>query len=75
MVTVQGVENSTMITLNVPSIKCEGCADVITQEIQRHDPKAQVKVDVEGKTVQVETATTSETAIKEMIAQVGHTVA
>jgi copper chaperone len=63
-----------MITLNVPTIKCEGCAEAITNEIQTHDPNAKVEVDVENKTVKVET-TAQDTAVKEMINTAGHTVA
>jgi len=62
------------IKLKVPSIVCEGCAEAITREIQNHDPKAKVAVDVEGKTVQVETEA-SENTIKEKIIAVGHTIA
>lgn len=62
-----------MITLNVPTIKCEGCAETITKEIHNHDPNAQVNVDVEGKIVKVET-TASETSVKDMITAAGHTV-
>ncbi len=62
------------IALNVPSIKCEGCAEAITNEIKNHDPSAQVRVDVENKTVKVET-TAQENSVKEMITAAGHTVA
>ena len=63
-----------MIALNVPTIKCEGCAEAITNEIKTHDPKAQVNVDVENKIVNVETSAT-ETAVKEMITSAGHSAA
>jgi len=63
-----------MITLNVPSIKCDGCAEAITNEIKTHDPQAKVEVDVDGKTVKVETKA-QEGAVKDMIAAAGHTVA
>lgn len=63
-----------MITLNVPSIKCDGCAEVITNEIKANDPQAKVEVDVENKTVKVET-TAQETSVKDMITAAGHTVA
>jgi len=59
------------IVLNVPSIKCEGCAEAITNEIKNNDPNAQVSVDVENKTVQVET-TAEERSIKDMISTAGH---
>lgn len=63
-----------MISLNVPTIKCEGCAEAITTEIKSHDPKATVNVDVETKTVKVETSAT-EATVQEMINRAGHTVA
>ncbi len=63
-----------MITLNVPSIKCDGCAEVITNEIKANDPQAKIEVDVETKTVKVET-TAQEDSVKEMIISAGHTVA
>jgi copper chaperone len=62
-----------MIQLNVPTIKCEGCAEAITNEIKSQDPNAQVEVDVDSKIVKVET-TAAETAVKEMINSAGHTV-
>ena len=45
-----------MIELNVPSIKCEGCAEAITNEIKTQDPNAKIEVDVDQKIVKVETA-------------------
>lgn len=62
-----------MIQLNVPTIKCEGCAEAITNEIKSQDPNAQVEVDVDSKIVKVET-TAAETSVKEMINSAGHTV-
>lgn len=63
-----------MIALKVPSIKCEGCADAITNEIKSHDPNAKVQVDVENKTVQVET-TAQQASVEQMITAAGHNVA
>ncbi|AFZ50544.1 heavy-metal-associated domain-containing protein [Dactylococcopsis salina] len=63
-----------MIALNVPTIKCEGCAEAITNEIKTHDPNAQVNVDVENKIVNVETSAT-EAAVKDMITAAGHSAA
>ncbi|MFB6274948.1 MAG: heavy-metal-associated domain-containing protein [Halothece sp.] len=63
-----------MISLQVPSIKCEGCAEAITNEIKNHDPNAKVEVDVDNKTVKVET-TAQQASVKEMIAAAGHSVA
>ncbi len=61
------------ITLNVPSIACEVCANTITKAIHSSDPSANVKVDVNTKIVVVETETSQET-IKELITSAGHTV-
>ncbi|MBE9168360.1 heavy-metal-associated domain-containing protein [Pleurocapsales cyanobacterium LEGE 06147] len=61
------------IQLKVPSIVCEGCADTITKEIKTHEPEADVKVDIQAKTVTVNTKA-SEESIKQMIVAVGHTV-
>lgn len=61
------------VKLKVPSIVCEGCADTITKEIKVHEPEADVKVDIQAKTVTVETQA-SEESIKQMITAVGHTV-
>lgn len=63
-----------MIALNVPTIKCEGCAEAITNEIKTHDPNAQVNVDVENKIVNVETSAT-EAAVKDIITAAGHSAA
>ncbi len=62
------------LTLTVPSIVCEGCADVITKNILNHDAEAKVDVDITAKTVRIETET-SEASIKEAITSIGHTVA
>lgn len=62
------------MTLNVPSIKCEGCADTITKEIKVHDAEAKVNVDVEKKTVEVDSGM-SEASVKQAITAAGHEVA
>ena len=61
-------------TLKVPSIKCEGCADTITKEIKVHDAEATVNVDVENKTVEVDSGM-SEESLKQAITSTGHEVA
>ena len=61
------------IKLKVPSIACQGCADTITKEILTHESGAKVDVDIEAKTVSVETEASQE-SIKQMITSVGHTV-
>lgn len=62
-----------VMKLNVPSIVCEGCAETITREIKTHEPRAKVDVDIEGKTVTVDTEA-SEESVKQMIQSVNHTV-
>ncbi|MGC1306381.1 MAG: heavy-metal-associated domain-containing protein [Phormidesmis sp.] len=63
------------MTVNVPSIKCDGCADTITKEIKVHDADANVKVDVAGKTVEVTSDSLSESSVKQAIVSTGHEVA
>ncbi|MGB3787247.1 MAG: heavy-metal-associated domain-containing protein [Phormidesmis sp.] len=62
------------MTLSVPSIKCDGCAEAITKEIKVHDTDATVKVDIEGKTVEVDSEM-SESSVKQAITAAGHKVA
>ncbi|ERN42578.1 copper chaperone [Rubidibacter lacunae KORDI 51-2] len=62
------------LTLNVPSIACEGCVTAIAQSIQAQDPSALVSGDPTAKTIRVETAV-SEATIREAIAAAGHEVA
>ncbi|MEM9149255.1 MAG: heavy-metal-associated domain-containing protein [Cyanobacteria bacterium P01_F01_bin.3] len=61
------------MTLNVPSIKCDGCAETITKEIKVHDADAKVNIDVEKKTVEVD-SNMSEASVKQAITSVGHEV-
>lgn len=61
------------ITLKVPSIACEVCANTITKAIQNNQPSAQVSVDVGQKVVTVETDV-SEVTIKQIIEESGHTI-
>jgi copper chaperone len=61
-------------TFKVPSIKCDGCADIIEKEIKVHDAGANVKINVESQTVEVE-STMSESSVKQAISISGHTVA
>ncbi len=61
------------VTIQVPSIKCEGCADTITQEIKVHDENAKVSVDIENKTVEVDSEM-SESSVRQAIEIAGHKV-
>ncbi len=62
------------LEINVPTIKCSGCANTVTRSITDIDPSAIVKVDLATKLVTVETQA-AETTVKEAIASSGHTVA
>ena len=62
------------MTLSVPSIKCEGCGETITKEIKVHDENAKVSVDIEKKTVEVDSSM-SEESVKQAITVAGHEVA
>ncbi|KPQ34212.1 MAG: copper chaperone [Phormidesmis priestleyi Ana] len=63
------------MTLKVPSIVCGGCADTITKEIKVHDTNATVNVDIEKKTVEVDSDSLSESSVKQAIEIAGHKVA
>lgn len=63
-----------MITLKVPSIACESCANAVTQAIHHQDSQAQVTVEVATKIVTIDTAL-PESIVREAIAAVGHEIA
>ena len=60
--------------IEVPSISCQNCAETITEAIKREESNAKVEVDLDTKVVKVETQA-SEVSIKQIITEVGHTVA
>lgn len=60
------------LTIKVPSIACEVCAKTITKAIQSQQSDAEVAVDVETKTVKVDTDASME-KIKSIITGAGHT--
>jgi copper chaperone len=62
------------LTLNVPTIACEACANTITKAIQARQPDARVAVDVAAKRITVETTASLE-EIEAAIVQAGHEVA
>ncbi len=62
------------LTIKVPTIACEVCGNTITKAIQTQHSDAQVSVDLENKTIFVET-TASEAEIKATILKAGHTPA
>ncbi|MGL4621687.1 heavy-metal-associated domain-containing protein [Chroococcidiopsis sp.] len=61
------------LKLTVPDIKCDDCAETITEYIHTMAPDAKVDVDVAAKTVTVE-STASEETIKQSIVAGGFTV-
>jgi copper chaperone len=61
------------LKLKVSNITCEKCADTITESIHVMEPDAKVDVDVNNKTVTVESAA-SEESIKQVIVAAGYTV-
>jgi copper chaperone len=61
------------ISLQVPTIVCDGCVDTITKQLRKNLPEAQVTIDLNTKTVSVETQA-SEATVKEIITSTGHTV-
>ncbi len=44
-----------MIKLNVPNISCNHCANAISKAIASFDPAAKIDIDVQKKTVSVDT--------------------
>jgi copper chaperone len=61
------------LKLKVPNIMCDGCAETITDSIHTMEPDAKVDVDVNAKTVTVESEASEET-IKQSIVAAGFTV-
>lgn len=62
-----------VVSLKVPSIACEVCANTIIKAIKNQQPDAQVSVDVPEKIVTVESEAT-EASIRQAIESAGHTV-
>ena len=61
------------LLLKVPDITCDGCAETISESIKTMEPDAKVDVDVNAKTVTVESAASEET-IKQAITAAGYTI-
>ena len=59
------------ITIKVPTIACEVCANTITKAIENNISNAQVSVDVETKLVTIENDIDEDT-LKEIIIEAGH---
>lgn len=61
------------LKLTVPTIVCSGCANTIKEAIITVDPDAKVDVDVEAKTVTLESLAAEE-SFKQAIVATGHTI-
>ncbi|BAY16160.1 heavy metal transport/detoxification protein [Nostoc sp. HK-01] len=61
------------LKLKVPNITCDKCAEKITESIHVMEPDAQVDVNVQDKTVTVESAA-SEESIKQVIVASGYNI-
>lgn len=62
------------LKLNVPTLNTPEAAASLKQTILTSEPNAQVEVDVETKTVTVESKASEET-FKQLITAAGHTIA
>ncbi len=61
------------LKMKVPDITCDACAKNITDSIHTMEPDAQVDVDVNSKTVTVDSAA-SEESIKQVIVAAGYKI-
>jgi copper chaperone len=61
------------LKLKVPTIVCSGCANTIKEAIITVDSDAKVDVDVEAKTVTLESQAAEE-SFKQAIVATGHTI-
>ena len=59
------------VRLDVPSIACGGCAELLTERIGQIAGVEEVQVDVAGKTVTV-TGTADQAAVRAAIGEAGH---
>lgn len=60
------------VSLKVPTIACDVCAQNIKAEIKGNLPTAQVQVDVAEKIVTVEAEDITDSSLRSMIIAVGH---
>ena len=60
-----------MLKLKVPQMTCGHCASTIEKAVKSVDPAAKVQVDLDERTVSVET-TADETSVKDSIATAGY---
>ncbi|MEA5569874.1 heavy-metal-associated domain-containing protein [Calothrix sp. UHCC 0171] len=61
------------LKLNVPDISCNHCAETITESIQVVEPNAKINIDVNAKTVIVESSASAE-SIRQAIVAAGYTI-
>ncbi|WP_254173455.1 heavy-metal-associated domain-containing protein [Planktothrix pseudagardhii] len=61
------------VEIKVPSMVCQACANTITKAIKSLDAEADVQINLDTKTVNIQ-GKPSETAVKEAVVSVGHTV-
>lgn len=61
------------LKLKVPNIMCADCGETITDSIHTMEPDAKIDVDIQAKTVTVESAASEET-IKQAIVAAGYTI-
>jgi copper chaperone len=62
-----------MTEFEVQGMSCQHCVAAVTRSIQEIDPQAQVRVDLEGGKVAVESAQSND-ALKDAIDEAGYTV-
>lgn len=60
-----------MFEFNVPDISCGHCARAVTEALKALDQQAQVDVDIEKKTVRVETQSEKQ-AVIEALSEAGY---
>lgn len=61
------------LKLNVPDISCNDCAQTISESVHVVEPDAKVDVNVDAKTVTIESSA-SEESIKQAIVVAGYTI-
>lgn len=61
------------LQLTVPTMVCDGCVDNIARAIKSIDSEAQVNIDLDSKTVTVETAK-SKPQVESAITEAGHEI-
>lgn len=62
------------LELKVPDMKCKDCVATIEEAVKTTDPQAEVEVDLESKTVRVDSQDADAT-IRQAITAAGYTIA